>query len=218
MGPFQRAELCIHWNMIKRKVMWCSESKIRWLGFVKICWFHCSTAWAGEGERKNNSKFTDPNYPISDSGNVSCNQLIMFTGDFQSKEVHFGTQKSGHCKQLSNHPTFTLNSSKVICLNMWVNVVKLINCPNILDLDPSFFGVEDKKRMKMESSFLRAEKRYYCLPFQSEWNESAAATKTHIWRWRWRLTESLKECERDTADVTKEEKVVDSWLTDRQKL
>ena len=29
--------------------------------------FH--SAWAGEGERKNNSKFTDPNYPISDSAN-----------------------------------------------------------------------------------------------------------------------------------------------------
>ena len=25
------------------------------------------SAWTGEGERKNNSKFTDPNYPISDS-------------------------------------------------------------------------------------------------------------------------------------------------------
>ena len=26
------------------------------------------SAWTGEGERKNNSKFTDPNHPISDSG------------------------------------------------------------------------------------------------------------------------------------------------------
>ena len=25
------------------------------------------SAWTGEGERKNNSKFTDPNHPISDS-------------------------------------------------------------------------------------------------------------------------------------------------------
>ena len=32
-----------------------------------ISLFH--SAWAGEGERKNRSKFTDPNHPISDSAN-----------------------------------------------------------------------------------------------------------------------------------------------------
>ena len=25
------------------------------------------SAWTGEGDQKNNSKFTDPNYPISDT-------------------------------------------------------------------------------------------------------------------------------------------------------
>ena len=28
------------------------------------------SAWTGEGERENNSKFTDPNHPISDSGDT----------------------------------------------------------------------------------------------------------------------------------------------------
>ena len=140
-----------------------------------ICFFR--SAWTVEGERKNNSKFTDPNYPISDSGNVSCNQLIMFTGDFQSKEVHFGTQKSGHCKQLSNHPTFTLNSSKVICLNMWVNVVKLINCPNILDLDPSFFGVEDKKKDENGKQFLAGREEILLPPFSVRMKRKCCSNK-----------------------------------------
>ena len=54
-------------------------------GYVRVTWFlsrvrnwvvrvreillisFFRSAWTGEGERKNNSKFTDPNYPISDS-------------------------------------------------------------------------------------------------------------------------------------------------------
>ena len=33
------------------------------------------SAWTGEGERKNNSKFTDPNHPISDSGINSSSHM-----------------------------------------------------------------------------------------------------------------------------------------------
>ena len=54
-----------------------SESEMGVLGLVKSGWFHCSTL-PGQGERKNNSKFTDPKPPISDSGHAGSERGVSY--------------------------------------------------------------------------------------------------------------------------------------------
>ena len=51
---------------------------VRVCEILLISFFLC--AWTGEVKRKNNSKFTDPNYPISDSGSYTPSVHAIFLG------------------------------------------------------------------------------------------------------------------------------------------
>ena len=79
-SPFSEHRLHIsHYSLPQTNRKWEKGIHQKWMiirvrnGGVRvgenllISLFH--SAWTGEGERKNNSKFTDPNPPISDSDN-----------------------------------------------------------------------------------------------------------------------------------------------------